>query len=284
MSTGARSPETAGEGQLSALSPSASNTESASSKNELAQQWRAFGRGATLVGFVSAPAVFLVFYLSLDWALGWSLLGTLVAVACFRGAVDLVTRRYIPWPTLFGEESVEIKEADLVARRRLHAWRRVSFWVFFVGGTITVAWLIMRATADAGESVGWFAPLARLGGSFGEIGAFVLFLPLLFLINFLILFGPMVYMGISQIRAYEPGESDWGVKLEDVRGQAEAKEDVRRIVTLWQSGEVFEKAGGKRERGLMMLGAPGTGKTMMSKAIATNFNAPFVSIPGSGFA
>ena len=94
----------------------------------------------------------------------------------------------------------------------------------------------------------------------------------------------MVYMGISQIRAYEPGDADWGVKLDDVRGQAEAKEDVRRIVTLWQSGEVFEQAGGKRERGLMMLGAPGTGKTMMSKAIATNFNAPFVSIPGSGFA
>src|SRR5205823_5409848 len=69
-----------------------------------------------------------------------------------------------------------------------------------------------------------------------------------------------------------------------VRGQAEAKEEVRRIVTLWQSGEAFEKAGGKRERGLLFLGAPGTGKTMLAKAIATGFNSPFVSIPGSGFA
>jgi ATP-dependent Zn protease len=91
-------------------------------------------------------------------------------------------------------------------------------------------------------------------------------------------------MGISQIRGYEPGDAEWGVKLEDVRGQAEAKEDIRRIVTLWQSGEVFEKAGGKRERGLLFHGAPGTGKTMMAKAIATGFNSPFVSIPGSGFA
>src|SRR5205823_4886579 len=100
----------------------------------------------------------------------------------------------------------------------------------------------------------------------------------------LLFMGPLLAMGIMQIKAFEPGDAEWGVKLEDVRGQAEAKEEIRRIVTLWQSGEVFEKAGGKRERGLLFLGAPGTGKTMMAKAIATGFNSPFVTIPGSGFA
>ena len=106
----------------------------------------------------------------------------------------------------------------------------------------------------------------------------------LFLINFVILFGPMVGMGIQQIKTYEPGDADWGVKLDDVRGQYEAKQEITRVVSLWQSGEEFEKAGGKRERGVLFLGAPGTGKTMLSKAIATSFNCPFVTIPGSGFA
>ena len=96
--------------------------------------------------------------------------------------------------------------------------------------------------------------------------------------------GPLLAMGIMQIRGFEPGDADWGVKLDDVRGQAEAKEEVRRVVTLWQSGEAFEEAGGKRERGLLFLGAPGTGKTMLAKAIATGFNSPIVTIPGSGFA
>ncbi|HEX6713300.1 MAG TPA: AAA family ATPase, partial [Thermoleophilaceae bacterium] len=87
----------------------------------------------------------------------------------------------------------------------------------------------------------------------------------------------------QQMKGYEPGDADWGVKLEDVRGQAEAKAEVGRVISLWQSGEDFERAGGKRERGLLFLGAPGTGKTMLAKAIATNFNSPFVTMPGSGF-
>jgi cell division protease FtsH len=91
-------------------------------------------------------------------------------------------------------------------------------------------------------------------------------------------------MNLSQIQGFEPGDAEWGVRLADVRGQAEAKEEVRRVVAIWQSGEAFERAGGKRERGLLFLGAPGTGKTMLAKALATGFNSPFVSIPGSGFA
>ena len=108
--------------------------------------------------------------------------------------------------------------------------------------------------------------------------------PFFLVMNFVILFGPLLIMNLSQIQAFEPGDAEWGVKLADVRGQAEAKEEVRRVVSIWQSGEAFERAGGKRERGLLFLGAPGTGKTMLAKALATGFNSPFISIPGSGFA
>ena len=105
---------------------------------------------------------------------------------------------------------------------------------------------------------------------------------MLFFINFLILFGPLLFFGIKQMKGYEPGDADWGVRLDDVRGQAEAKEEVTRVISLWQSGEEFEQAGGKRERGLLFLGAPGTGKTMLSKAHRHQLQLPVRDHAGLG--
>ena len=141
----------------------------------------------------------------------------------------------------------------------------------------------------AGVSAGFFHPFTGLRQIFPpdtlpQLALVFVQLPLLLFINVFILFGPFLLMAVRGIRSYEPGDASWGVKIDDVRGQAEAKEEITRVITLWQSGEEFEQAGGKRERGLLFLGAPGTGKTMISKAIATNFNCPFVTIPGSGFA
>src|SRR6202012_3453766 len=79
----------------------------------------------------------------------------------------------------------------------------------------------------------------------------IVFVFFLFIANFAILMGPMLLMNLAQMRAFEPGDAEWGVKLDDVRGQAEAKEEITRVVSLWQSGEEFEKAGGKRERGVL---------------------------------
>ncbi len=112
----------------------------------------------------------------------------------------------------------------------------------------------------------------------------MVFVFFLFFANFAILFGPLLLMNLSQMQSFEPGDAEWGVKIADVRGQTEAKDEVSRVVDIWQSGEQFERAGGKRERGLLLFGAPGTGKTMLAKAIATGFNSPFISMPGSGFA
>jgi cell division protease FtsH len=248
----------------------------------LGDQWRRLARAATFVAVLTSPAVFVWLTEVQGWSLLWSLVGTFFAVIAFRGMVDLVFRRAIPSPSLFGSDSQKLREEDVVNRRRVWFWR---FWLrmgILVFGFITIAWLIR-----GGSYLGTFSWLIdRVGFLLSQptLWIQIVFVFFLFIANFAILLGPLLAMNLTQIRGYEPGDAEWGVKLADVRGQAEAKEEVRRVVALWQSGEAFEKAGGKRERGLLFLGAPGTGKTMLAKAIATGFNSPFVSIPGSGFA
>src|ERR1051325_10309631 len=253
----------------------------------LAQQWRALARAATFVAFLTSPAAFLWFHKQEGMSVGWALAATIVSVAAFRGVIDLVFRRFLPWPSLFGTDDARLQDEDVVNRRRAWFWRYWYRIAWLLAIFVTLIWILHLLRGQGGTWWGsaagswdWVDQHARNA----QLQSYFFTLPLLFLTNFLIFMGPMLMMGSSQIRGFEPGDAEWGVKLEHVRGQAEAKEEVRRIVSLWQSGEAFERAGGKRERGLLFLGAPGTGKTMLAKAIATGFNSPFVSIPGSGFA
>ena len=252
----------------------------------LIESWRRLGRAATVVALLTSPSVFIWATAIQGWSWYWALLATVVAVGAFRGAVELLFRRAMPWPSLFGNESVRAREEDIVNRRRVSFWaHKLRLLVYFLVICLIVYLLAQWLSDDPPTFLG--TPEWLISGAWGymsQMGAYAITLPFLFLFNFLILMGPLLAMGIMQIRGFEPGDADWGVKLDDVRGQAEAKEEVRRVVTLWQSGEAFEEAGGKRERGLLFLGAPGTGKTMLAKAIATGFNSPIVTIPGSGFA
>ena len=234
--------------------------------SELAGQWRRLTWAATAVAVLTAPAIVVWLNQTQGWSWLWSILAALGLVVCFRGVVDLVFHRLIPRPSLFGLESAQLREEDVVARRR------VWFWRFWLKTAIVVAIIVVPF---------W---LLASSGLLVQILPLLVIFPVFLIMNFLILFGPLLAMNVSQIQAFEPGDAEWGVRLADVRGQAEAKEEVRRVVAIWQSGEAFERAGGKRERGLLFLGAPGTGKTMLAKALATGFNSPFVSIPGSGFA
>jgi ATP-dependent Zn protease len=255
----------------------------------LAGEWRRLTRAATFVALLTAPAFFLILFDSNGLGVVPALIITVIAVVMFRGLVEVVTRKLIPSPSLYGADA-SLKQEDIVARRRYWFWRgkfrRLPFYILAI---LLLLALCQVLFAFAGVSAPFFNPFEGLRqifppDSLPQLALIFVQLPLLFFVNFAIFFGPFLFFAVRQIRGYEPGDASWGVKIDDVRGQAEAKEEITRVITLWQSGEEFEKAGGKRERGLLFLGAPGTGKTMISKAIATNFNCPFVTIPGSGFA
>src|SRR3954465_12077099 len=254
----------------------------------LAREWKRLSRAATAVAVLTSPVLFMLLYRGAGWSFLGALLGTIAGVAIFRGLIDVIAHRVIPAPTLYGAEQ-ELKEEDVISRRRLWYWRKKFRFVWRLAVVFAVC---LRAGVISNGFRGgdsWVSGgISTIGDLFKAFGPVLLgYLPIVFILffaNFLILFGPLLLLGAGQIKGYEPGDADWGVKLEDVRGQAEAKEEITRVVSLWQSGEEFEKAGGKRERGVLFLGAPGTGKTMLSKGIATSFNCPFITIPGSGFA
>src|SRR3954467_1818534 len=97
----------------------------------LADEWRALRRAATAVALLPPPALFLLLWQRNEWPVFWAFLGTLVAVIGFRGLVDVITRRLIPWPNLYNADP-ELLEEDVIARRRAWYWRkkfrRLTIW------------------------------------------------------------------------------------------------------------------------------------------------------------
>src|SRR5947209_7761694 len=84
-------------------------------------------------------------------------------------------------------------------------------------------------------------------------------------------------------RARMLDESTNTVTFADVAGCEEAKEEVAELVDFLRDPSKFQKLGGRIPRGVLMVGAPGTGKTLLARAIAGEAKVPFFSISGSDF-
>jgi cell division protease FtsH len=120
------------------------------------------------------------------------------------------------------------------------------------------------------------------------LGAFISLFPVLLLLGVVVFFMRQMHsggkaMGFGKSKAKLLTDKGPKVTFKDVAGINEAKEELTEIVDFLRDPSKFQKLGGKIPKGCLLIGSPGTGKTLLAKAIAGEANVPFFSISGSDF-
>ncbi|MCB9990807.1 MAG: ATP-dependent zinc metalloprotease FtsH [Rhodospirillales bacterium] len=127
-------------------------------------------------------------------------------------------------------------------------------------------------------------------GEISALGVFLSWFPMLLLIGVWIFFmrqmqskGGGGAMGFGKSRARMLTEQHGRVTFEDVAGIDEAKQELEEIVEFLKDPQKFQRLGGKIPKGALLVGSPGTGKTLVARAVAGEANVPFFTISGSDF-